>query len=107
MMRARLDPADYDISGHMRPPEPAVFNPDRPYLIAGTILSGIIYLVAAFLAGLALDNRLAWTAALAALGINYLTYAAQIAGYRPAATALNIVSIALGLGAGLALLLMR
>jgi len=84
-----------------------VFNPDRPYLVAGTILSGTVYLLGAFIAGMALDNKLAWASALAALGLNYITYSAQIAGYRPAAVFANIISIALGLGAGLALLLMR
>lgn len=76
----------------------------------GVLLNSALYLFCAFVAGIYYGNGSAWKLALAAMGVTYLCYDAQLMTLcqgirlRVLIPAFTIVSMLLGLAAGLALL---
>lgn len=78
------------------------------HAIVGAMLNSALYLTAVFVAGLTTGNRHAALFAIAALGVTYLSYLAQLFTLWPrflTADRLVFVSIALGGAAGLSLLI--
>ena len=76
----------------------------------GVLINGPLYLAGCFIAGLLLGNAVAWCLALAGAGVTYLSYVAHFVAsagewWETAAGLLVYLSIALGIAAGLALLL--
>lgn len=81
-------------------------------VVVGAIVNSALYLVCAFAAGLTFGPRIAWQLALAAMGVTYLSYIAQMRPLfiegspmaRTLASTLVCLSIVLGATAGIALL---
>lgn len=73
------------------------------FLATGGMLNSALYLSGCFIAGLYTANGTAWRLSLAALGATYLTYNAQCGRHWSKDWLLG-ASIALGIAAGLALL---
>lgn len=92
-----------------------------PVIVRGIQINSALYLAGAFVAGLVVDNPLAWKLALAAIGVTYLSYLAQMPRMQPrpeyrfdptpeaiyppriVGIVLVVASIALGAAAGIAL----
>jgi hypothetical protein len=86
-------------------PGPIAPAPDRAFLFVSLILNGALYLTGVFAIGLIVDNKPAWTFALATVGVCYLCAVMQtlLPAWRIAAAALFALSLITGLAAGLAL----
>lgn len=75
-------------------------------VVVGAQINSALYLLCAFVAGTVTGHPVAWKLALAAMGVTYLSYIAQLESHIPRAAASWIVvaSVVLGAAAGLALL---
>jgi len=74
------------------------------YRIFGAQLNSAIYLAGCFIGGMYSWHPLAWKFAIAAAGVTYLSYLAQITGMPRLANGVTVISIVLGATAGIALL---
>lgn len=80
-------------------------NDDDRLIANWCAISGTVYLVMVFAVGLILGNKIAWVLAIAAMGVNYMSYSAQLLHLRPMIPGtLVIASFMVGATAGLALL---
>jgi hypothetical protein len=73
----------------------------------GALLNSALYLVSVFVAGLMTGHKFAWQCAVVAMGVTYLSHVAQLVELTPrvlTADRLIMFSVALGIAAGLALL---
>lgn len=77
----------------------------RAVFFAG-VVSASLYLLMVFAAGFLLGDRVAWRAAILTMGLNYLVYVTQIAGWTVVPQALIAASIFCGTAAGVRLLLL-
>jgi hypothetical protein len=78
---------------------------DERFLGIGLYINSALYLAGVFVLGLTLGHHAACKLALAAAGVSYLTYFAQISmAPRWVGFALCVWSVVFGVGAGLALL---
>lgn len=70
----------------------------------GALINSALYLVLVFVAGLAAHNHAVVNVDIAAIGVTYLSYTAQITGIMPqVSNALVFLSIGLGVIAGILL----
>jgi arginine exporter protein ArgO len=77
----------------------------NPFVYVGLLLNSALYLVCVFVAGIFTHNALSWKLAIATMGVCYLCYLAQdMAASRRVAGALVVLSIILGVAAGLLLI---
>lgn len=80
-------------------------NPDQRVLAIGAYLNGALYLIGIFVASLFVQHNFAWKLAVAAAGVSFLSYVAQVRAPPHAdmfvRKALVACSNILGLGAGL------
>lgn len=76
------------------------------HAVMGALINSALYLSAAFSAGLALGNSIAWKLSLMAMGLTFMSHVAQIFPSRlPSMTrGLILMSWVLGAAAGLALI---
>lgn len=90
---------DHKLADYEKPDEVPIFDA-RPYLIVASIITSALYLAAVFTAGLTTDNRLAWSLAIATMGVCYLAATLQMMAIpRSAAILLLCLSIVMGLAA--------
>ncbi len=77
-----------------------------PPVVVGILLNSALYLSWCAYIGLARENKWAWALALLAMGLTYISYSLQLhyPGSRAATTAVA-ASIAVGVAAGMALLI--
>ena len=67
-------------------------------------LNSALYLTGCFIAGIITNDHIAWKLALAATGITFIAYATALNGHDRTAGGASLASIALGVAAGVALL---
>ncbi len=80
-------------------------NSDQRLLVIGLYINSALYLSGCFVAGLVTHSKPAWCCALAAAGLSYLGYYAQLMRLSSVSSgAIVVFSVAFGLAAGLALL---
>lgn len=81
-------------------------NADQRLLVVGLYLNAALYLLCCFAAGLWLNQPFVSSMALAAMGVSYLAYLAQLTPFPRAACGLLVfVSVFLGALSGFAFLL--
>mgnify|MGYP001567221041 CR=1 FL=1 len=76
-----------------------------PPVVVGILLNSALYLSWCAYIGLARENKWAWALALLAMGLTYISYSLQYHGNRLATPAV-VASIAAGVAAGAALLIL-
>lgn len=84
-------------------------TPDQRLLVIGLYINSALYLTGTFVAGIVTQHPWAWRASLASAGVSYIAYALQLPSPgKPETPGLNLLavllSVALGLAAGLILL---
>ena len=78
----------------------------NPFAAIGGILNGALYLVCVFVAALVWQQHVTVLLAVAALGVTFLSYLAQVCGAKSSRLniAIHLASIGLGIAAGLSLI---
>ncbi len=101
-----MDAGDFDPSLARQADQVAADAETRRFLTIALLINSALFLIAAFVAGLMLGNRVAWGAALLSCGLSYLAPMWQLImpGERWAAMGLVMLSVMFGTIAGAALL---